>query len=90
MSVQTQAAVIRGKGAVELEDVLVRNPGADEVLVRIESSGICRTDLESLPLVAGALAVASGPTRVMALPAVEQLLDRVGLGLVDDDQGGSA
>jgi len=45
---------------------------------------------ESLPWVAGALAVAAGLARIMALPAVEQLLDRVGLGLVDDDQGGSA
>lgn len=45
---------------------------------------------ESLPWVAGALAVAAGLARVMALPTVEQLLDRVGLGLVDDDQGGSA
>ncbi|WP_019055030.1 hypothetical protein [Streptomyces prunicolor] len=45
---------------------------------------------ESLPWVAGALAVAAGLARVMALPAVEQFLDRVGLGLVDDDQGGSA
>ncbi|MFK0108506.1 hypothetical protein [Streptomyces sp. NPDC091217] len=45
---------------------------------------------ESLPWVAGALAVAAGVARVMALPAVEQLLDRVGLGLVDDDQGGTA
>lgn len=45
---------------------------------------------ESLPWVGGALAVAAGLARVMALPAVEQLLDRVGLGLVDDDQGGSA
>ena len=45
---------------------------------------------ESLPWVAGALAIAAGLARVMALPSVEQLLDRVGLGLVDDDQGGSA
>ncbi|MXM68309.1 hypothetical protein GR925_34025 [Streptomyces sp. HUCO-GS316] len=45
---------------------------------------------ESLPWVAGALAVAGGLARVMALPAVEQLLDRVGLGLVDDDKGGTA
>ncbi|MFJ9892731.1 hypothetical protein ACIQPR_05295 [Streptomyces sp. NPDC091280] len=45
---------------------------------------------ESLPWVAGALVVAAGLARVMALPVVEQLLDRVGLGLVDDDQGGSA
>ncbi|MEU5342998.1 hypothetical protein AB0H18_19535 [Streptomyces sp. NPDC020766] len=44
---------------------------------------------ESLPWVVGALAVAGGLARVMALPSVEQLLDRVGLGLVDDN-GGSA
>ncbi|MFD7994557.1 hypothetical protein [Streptomyces mexicanus] len=42
---------------------------------------------ESLPWVAGALAVAGGLARVMALPAVESLLDRFGLGLVDDDGG---
>ncbi|MGF0176729.1 hypothetical protein ACQF36_41625 [Streptomyces sp. Marseille-Q5077] len=52
----------------------------------VSASGI----LDSLPWVAGALAVAGGLARVMALPAVEQLLDRVGLGVVDDDQGGSA
>ncbi|MFJ8334565.1 hypothetical protein [Streptomyces sp. NPDC094437] len=45
---------------------------------------------ESLPWVAGALAVAAGLARVMALPVVEQFLDRVGLGLVDYDQGGNA
>ncbi|WP_430479300.1 hypothetical protein ACQZM9_21710 [Streptomyces sp. P11-1] len=39
---------------------------------------------ESLPWVAGALAVAAGLARVMTLPAVEQLLDRVGLGLSED------
>ncbi|GAA5056496.1 hypothetical protein [Streptomyces similanensis] len=44
---------------------------------------------ESLPWVAGALAVAGGLARVMALPAVEQLLDRFGLGLVDDPDGGT-
>ncbi|MFF4738769.1 hypothetical protein ACFY2W_23230 [Streptomyces sp. NPDC001262] len=38
----------------------------------------------SLPWVAGALAVAGGLARVMALPAVEAMLDRVGLGLVDE------
>ncbi|WP_405195185.1 hypothetical protein [Streptomyces anulatus] len=39
---------------------------------------------ESLPWVAGALAVAAGLARVMALPAVEQLLDRIGLGVSED------
>ncbi|WP_284581663.1 hypothetical protein [Streptomyces sp. 2P-4] len=38
-----------------------------------------------LPWVAAALAVAGGLARVMALPAVEALLDRIGLGLVDQD-----
>ncbi|MYR46584.1 hypothetical protein [Streptomyces sp. SID5910] len=42
----------------------------------------------SLPYVAGALAVAGGLARVMALPSVEALLDRFGLGLVDDADGG--
>ncbi|MEW1551370.1 hypothetical protein [Streptomyces tsukubensis] len=37
----------------------------------------------ALPWVAGALAVAGGLTRIMALPAVEEMLDRVGLGLRD-------
>ncbi|MFF5790261.1 hypothetical protein ACFY8P_35475 [Streptomyces sp. NPDC012693] len=41
----------------------------------------------ALPWVAGALAVAGGLARVMALPAVEALLDRVGLGLVDGPTG---
>ncbi|AGP56814.1 hypothetical protein [Streptomyces rapamycinicus] len=44
----------------------------------------------SLPWVAGALAVAGGLARVMALPAVEALLDRVGLGLADNNGDGSA
>ncbi|MFS0695137.1 hypothetical protein [Streptomyces nitrosporeus] len=39
---------------------------------------------ESLPWVAGALAVAAGLARVMALPQVERLLDRAGLGLSED------
>ncbi|MFE6683919.1 hypothetical protein [Streptomyces sp. NPDC057729] len=41
---------------------------------------------ESLPWVAGALAVAAVVSRVMALPVAEQLLARVGLGLLDEEQ----
>ncbi|MGW8762377.1 hypothetical protein ACWGN5_07740 [Streptomyces sp. NPDC055815] len=41
----------------------------------------------ALPWVAGALAAAGGLARVMSLPSVEALLDRVGLGLVDDPEG---
>ncbi|MER6917022.1 hypothetical protein ABT354_35705 [Streptomyces sp. NPDC000594] len=43
----------------------------------VSASGIPGT----LPWVAGALAVAGGVTRVMALPVVEAVLDRVGIGL---------
>ncbi|MCY0942611.1 hypothetical protein [Streptomyces antarcticus] len=39
---------------------------------------------DALPWVAGALAVAGGLARVMQLPTVEALLDRIGLGLVDE------
>jgi hypothetical protein len=45
----------------------------------VQASGIP----ESLPWVGGSLAVAGGAARVMALPAVEALLDRFGLGLTD-------
>ncbi|MGW1546459.1 hypothetical protein [Streptomyces sp. NPDC002346] len=48
MPTTTRAAVIRAAGVVELEDIHVEDPLPDEVLVRIESSGICRTDLEIL------------------------------------------
>lgn len=51
----------------------------------VDASGIPAT----LPWVAGALAAAGALTRVMALPAVEAVLDRFGLGLVDDDPGGT-
>ncbi|EPH40327.1 hypothetical protein ABT390_13475 [Streptomyces aurantiacus] len=47
----------------------------------IDASGIPAT----LPWVAGALAAAGGLARVMALPSVEALLDRIGLGLVDQE-----
>ncbi|MDN3056170.1 hypothetical protein PH213_16780 [Streptomyces sp. SRF1] len=47
----------------------------------IDASGVPA----ALPWVAGALAVAGGLARVMALPAVEAILDRVGLGLVDEE-----
>ncbi|PZT71744.1 MULTISPECIES: hypothetical protein [unclassified Streptomyces] len=47
----------------------------------VDASGVP----ESLPWVA-ALAAAGGLARVMALPSVEALLDRFGLGLVDDNK----
>lgn len=44
---------------------------------------------DSLPWVTGGLAAAGGLARVMALPSVEALLDRLGIGLVDDPDGGT-
>ncbi|MBC9714086.1 hypothetical protein H9Y04_16100 [Streptomyces sp. TRM66268-LWL] len=49
----------------------------------VDASGIPDT----LPWVAGSLAVAGGLARVMALPVVDQLLARVGLGLADGEGG---
>ncbi|MEV4474680.1 hypothetical protein [Nonomuraea sp. NPDC049504] len=45
----------------------------------VEVAGIPAT----LPWVAGALAVAGGLARVMALPAVQSLLAKVGLGTIE-------
>ncbi|MFD5057440.1 hypothetical protein [Streptomyces sp. NPDC058394] len=47
----------------------------------VDASGIP----ETLPWVAGGLAAASGLARIMALPSVEALLDRIGLGLDDKE-----
>jgi hypothetical protein len=41
-----------------------------------------------VPIAVSAGAVAAAVTRVMATPAVERLLDRVGLGLRDDGPSG--
>lgn len=46
----------------------------------VDASGIPAT----LPWVAGALAVAGGLARVMALPGVQSLLDKVGLGTAEE------
>lgn len=51
----------------------------------VDASGVPDT----LPWVAGGLAAAGGLARVMALPSVEALLDRLGIGLVDDPDGGT-
>ncbi|MFF3886611.1 hypothetical protein [Streptomyces sp. NPDC001914] len=53
----------------------------------VDASGVP----ESLPWVAAGLAAAGGLARVMALPSVEAVLDRFGLGLVDTapDTGGT-
>ena len=37
--------VLSGPGAVELEELVVDEPGRGEVAVRIEASGVCHTDL---------------------------------------------
>jgi hypothetical protein len=42
---------------------------------------------DTAPWVAGGLAVAAGFARVMALPSVEAILDKFGLGLADDTTG---
>ncbi len=43
-----QAAVYRGKGRVEVEEVATPAIGPGEILVRVEASGICHTDLKKI------------------------------------------
>lgn len=45
MATTMKAAKIIGKGVVEFADVPKPEPGAGEILVRVQSSGICGTDL---------------------------------------------
>jgi Zn-dependent alcohol dehydrogenase len=40
-----QGVVLSAPGAVALEEIVVDEPGAGEVAVRIEASGVCHTDL---------------------------------------------
>lgn len=41
-----QAAVLRKRGALEIESLEMEGPRDDEVLVRLVASGICRTDID--------------------------------------------
>ncbi|AVH58372.1 MULTISPECIES: hypothetical protein [Streptomyces] len=52
----------------------------------VDTDGIA----EALPWLATAAAGAGALARIMAMPAVERLLDRLGLGLVDNDGSPSA
>ena len=40
-----QGVVLGSPGAVALEEIRVEQPGAGEVLVRIEATGVCHSDL---------------------------------------------
>ena len=41
-----QAMVLRARGApLELADVQSREPGAEDLVVRVHACGVCRTDL---------------------------------------------
>lgn len=58
--------------------------GAVVLPVVVASPGVA----EALPWLVGAAAGAGALARIMAMPAVERLLDLVGLGLVDESAGG--
>jgi len=46
MIVQAQAVIVRAAGTPgQVEEMIVDDPGPGEVLVRIEASGVCHTDL---------------------------------------------
>lgn len=57
MSITSKAAIAKGDGAFVIDSVIVAEPKADEVLVKIKAAGLCHTDHDSLhwgkPIVMG-------------------------------------
>ncbi|RVU01038.1 Zn-dependent alcohol dehydrogenase [Mucilaginibacter limnophilus] len=48
MPIVCKAAVSNGKGNFTIEEIEVHEPGADEVIVKIQAAGLCHTDKDSL------------------------------------------
>lgn len=49
MHIQTKAAIALGNGApLIVDDIQVRAPGPNEVLVEMKASGLCHTDLSAM------------------------------------------
>lgn len=57
MSITSKSAVAKGDGTFIIANVVVADPQADEVLVKIKAAGLCHTDFDSLswgkPIVMG-------------------------------------
>ena len=57
MSVKCKAAIAMGNGNFTIENIVVNEPRADEVLVAIKAAALCHTDYDSLnwgkPLILG-------------------------------------
>jgi len=57
MSISSKSAVAKGDGTFTITQVIVSDPQADEVLVKIKAAGLCHTDYDSLnwgkPIVMG-------------------------------------
>jgi len=48
MAIICKAAITDGLGNFKIENILVQDPQADEVLVKIKAAGLCHTDYDSL------------------------------------------
>jgi len=57
MSISSKSAVAKGDGTFTITQVIVSDPQADEVLVKMKAAGLCHTDYDSLnwgkPIVMG-------------------------------------
>lgn len=78
---RTQAAVIRGPNNVKVEDILLDPPAANELLVKIERVGLCRSDWHALV----------GDTKI-AMPSIlgheaSGVVESIGPGIQDIDVG---
>lgn len=57
MPISARSAIATGEGGFVLDEIVIADPQADEVLVRIKAAGLCHTDYDSLswgkPIVMG-------------------------------------
>ncbi len=48
MPIQCQAALADGRGDFTIEEIEIREPGEDEVIVQMKAAGLCHTDFDSM------------------------------------------
>jgi S-(hydroxymethyl)glutathione dehydrogenase/alcohol dehydrogenase len=57
MAITCKAAIAHGNGSFSIQNILVQDPQADEILVKVMAAGLCHTDHDSLnwgkPLIIG-------------------------------------
>lgn len=75
--IDAKGLIADGKGGFELPSFQIDDPGPDEVLVKLNASGVCHTDYDSLKW---------GSTMVMGHEGAGVIL-KCGTGVTDIEEG---